>query len=445
MSDTKKRVYQYLEEHQQELAEFLSKMIQFDTQNFGPHGPAVEAEAQEWLYGEFEKEGLITEKLAYDEAGERPNICGTLKGAGGGKDIMFHAHMDTGSIDEHLDWKYHPLSGHIDEELNVWGRGAVDDKGGIAAAFFAAKAIKECGIKLKGDVKVTSAVAEEECEGDLIGTGAVVRNMEKKPDLTISCEGTEMDFELCGSTMTRFEMIIEGNGPFIACQNQGLYPQHHSMPCGDQVFIDPFAKALPIIEMLQRKARDWNLNFRHPVWGAGGVGGLDTNGLGLACINLCMIQGGMLNCSILPNLSIHFRVNANPDWSIEKIQKEITDDIMAIASTDSWLKEHPPILKWGTEVSYIDWPGHYLPMEHEYTQLCAGVFEELFDRKPVYSTGRCNDDAGWIAQYGVPAFTVGASGAARMHNVNEFIEIPRLCEAAKLYAGIMMEFCEIDE
>ena len=59
MKDAKERVYQYLAEHQQEMGEFLSKLVQFDTQNFGPGGPAVEAEAQEHLYGEFEKHGFI--------------------------------------------------------------------------------------------------------------------------------------------------------------------------------------------------------------------------------------------------------------------------------------------------------------------------------------------------------------------------------------------------
>ena len=290
-----------------------------------------------------------------------------------------------------------------------------------------------------------SAVAEEECEGDILGTGAAVRAMEKRPDLTISCEGTEMDFELCGSSMTRFSMTIQGNGPFIACQNQGSFPQHHSMSYGNGEFVNPLIKALPIIEMLYRKERDWNLNYPHPVWGAGGVGGIDTNGVGLACITPCMVRGGMENCSIMPEFTIHFRINANPDWTMDFIKKEITDAIMAVASTDSWLKDHPPVLKWGPEVDYIEWPGHYLPMEHEYTQLCAGVYEELFGKKPIYSTGRCNDDAGWIAQYGIPAFTVGAGGAARMHHVNEFIEIPALTDAAKLYAGIMMEFCEIAE
>lgn len=439
METPQELVYGYLTEHQAEIGAFLSRLIQFDTQNLGQGGPAVEAEAQAYIAECFAAEGLDTVSCAFDEAGLRPNVRGTLKGVGGGKSILLHAHMDTGDVDAEMPWLHDPLGGVIENGI-VYGRGAVDDKGGVAAMYWAIKAIRACGVRLRGDATICSVVAEETAEGGILGAGPTVAGMEKLPDLSISCEGTEMDFELSGSTVTKFSITVKGKGGFIACHNQGAYPQPYGMACGNAVYVDTFAKAMILIQLLYRLEQDWNLNHRHPVWGSGGRGGFDTNGVGLACINLMDIccqsrKGTMDSCTLT------YRVHANPDWTVAEINERITSAIHAVCQTDSWLKENPPEIRLS---QMNDFPGHYLPLEHAYTELCADVYEGLFGRRPIYSTGRCNDDAAWIARLGIPAFTVGAAGAARMHNVNECMEIAALTDAAKLYAGIIMAFCQIE-
>lgn len=441
MTDNQRRIEEYLKEHAIEMAGTLSDIIRFNTENEENDGPPTEKEAQAYIYKVFSDMGLDPVNSAFDEKKERNNVYGTWKGVGNGKHILLHAHMDTVAAGDASLWDHKPFSGDIENGC-VYGRGAVDDKGGIAAMVWALKAIQDCGIQLNGDVTLMSCVAEETNEGYVYGAGKAVEAMESKPDFSISCEGTEMDYELCGATMTGFEITVKGKSAMNACRNQAVWPQPYGIKCGNEIAVDAFEKALPIIELLWRKERDWNLNRRHPVWGSGGRGGHDTNGVGMGIMNLSMIHGGELPHQIMGSIKLTYRLSANPNMSVEEINKEIVEAIEAYAYTDSWLRENPPEIKLGI---LNTWPGHYLDIDHPITKMCESVYKELFNKQPVYSSGRCNDDASWMAQLGIPALTVGAGGAVRMHNVNEFIEIPALCEAAKLYAALIMEFCEVVE
>lgn len=81
---------------------------------------------------------------------ERPNLVGTIKGTGNGKSLIFNGHIDVVPPGPAEEWKFKdPFSGKI-EDGKLYGRGACDMKGGIAAQYIAAKALKKLGIQLKG-------------------------------------------------------------------------------------------------------------------------------------------------------------------------------------------------------------------------------------------------------------------------------------------------------
>ena len=78
-------------------------------------------------------------------------MAATLKGTGGGKSLLLMGHIDT--VKEGSGWTKDPFGGEI-EEGRLYGRGAVDMKGGIAAMMMALRAISKSQIALKGDVCV---------------------------------------------------------------------------------------------------------------------------------------------------------------------------------------------------------------------------------------------------------------------------------------------------
>jgi acetylornithine deacetylase len=88
---------------------------------------------------------------------------GRLKGTGGGKTLMFNGHMDPGV--EMSGWSVDPHGGHFEDGW-LWGMGAHDDKGGLAAALVGLKALIETKVPLSGDVLMCPVAAHK-----LIGAG----------------------------------------------------------------------------------------------------------------------------------------------------------------------------------------------------------------------------------------------------------------------------------
>jgi acetylornithine deacetylase/succinyl-diaminopimelate desuccinylase-like protein len=81
-----------------------------------------------------------------------------LRGTGGGPTLMLNGHMDPGV--EMSGWSVDPYGAKFEDGW-VWGMGAHDDKGGLAAAISGVEALIRAGIRLKGDVLITPVVAHK--------------------------------------------------------------------------------------------------------------------------------------------------------------------------------------------------------------------------------------------------------------------------------------------
>ena len=160
----------------------LQKLVQINSVNPDlENGGAGEAEIGSYIFTLLEKMGIETE---IDEiAPGRLNVTGVIKGEGTGPSLMLNAHMDTVGVKGMVD----PFSGKIADGV-LFGRGAYDMKGSIAAILAAAKSIREERVSLKGDL-VLSFVADEEYES--IGAQALVNKI--KTDSAIVTEPTNLN------------------------------------------------------------------------------------------------------------------------------------------------------------------------------------------------------------------------------------------------------------
>jgi acetylornithine deacetylase/succinyl-diaminopimelate desuccinylase-like protein len=144
---------------QQEAADVLSRLIRFDTVN----PPGREREAIEWLAGYLRDAGLECE-LAGAEP-ERPNLVARLRGEAAGPVLGYLGHVDTVLADP-ADWSRDPWSGELHDGF-VWGRGALDMKGQVAAEAVAAAHLARSGWRPpRGELRLF-AVADEEAGGTL--------------------------------------------------------------------------------------------------------------------------------------------------------------------------------------------------------------------------------------------------------------------------------------
>ena len=95
--------------------------------------------------------------LTYDN---RPNLIARWPGTGGGKSLILNGHIDTVTVEPVAQWTRDPFGAEIIDGA-LYGRGAVDMKGGMAAAISAMRILQKRGTKLKGDVMLQSVVNEE--------------------------------------------------------------------------------------------------------------------------------------------------------------------------------------------------------------------------------------------------------------------------------------------
>jgi acetylornithine deacetylase len=149
----------------------------------------------------FVAQWLKAEGLAVQVAepvAERPSVIGVLAGSGGGASLMLNAHMDTVGAGGMKD-PFVPVV----RKGRIYGRGAYDMKGSLAAIMIAAREAKK--LKLHGDV-IVAAVADEEVAS--IGTSAVLKRIEA--DAAIVTEPTEMKLCLAHKGFAWLEVETHG-------------------------------------------------------------------------------------------------------------------------------------------------------------------------------------------------------------------------------------------
>ena len=118
----------------------------------------------------------------------RDNVVGVLKGLGGGRTLLFNSHMDT-QIPDSVNPLLPPETQELEKRAwaeggRVYGIGVVNDKGPMAAFLIAAKALRENGVSLRGDMILTMVVGEmgmapvDEFQGErYLGKGLGTRHL----------------------------------------------------------------------------------------------------------------------------------------------------------------------------------------------------------------------------------------------------------------------------
>ena len=150
--------------------EILQKLIRFDTSN----PPGNERECVAFIDQLLIQAGIKTTLLARSDT--RPNLIARITGQGKAPPILLYGHVDVVPADSR-HWKHPPFSGALAEDY-VWGRGALDMKGGVAMMLGAVLQAKAEQVQLPGDV-ILAIVCDEEMLGDY-GAGFLV---ETHPEL----------------------------------------------------------------------------------------------------------------------------------------------------------------------------------------------------------------------------------------------------------------------
>jgi acetylornithine deacetylase/succinyl-diaminopimelate desuccinylase-like protein len=151
-------------------AALLQKLIQFDTTN----PPGNETECITFIQGVLAEAGIETQIIA--KSPQRCNLVARLPGQGKSPPLLLYGHADVVTT-ENQPWTVPPFEGHLVDGY-IWGRGALDMKGGLAMMVAAFLRAKQDHLELPGDV-VLAIVSDEEVGGNF-GAKFLV---EEHPDL----------------------------------------------------------------------------------------------------------------------------------------------------------------------------------------------------------------------------------------------------------------------
>ncbi|HEY6875700.1 MAG TPA: M20/M25/M40 family metallo-hydrolase [Candidatus Dormibacteraeota bacterium] len=174
----------------------------------------------------------------------RPSVVGVVRGTGGGRSLMLNAHMDTVGAGGMKD----PFLPEV-RDGRVYGRGAYDMKGSLAAIMLAAReAARE---RLRGDL-VVCAVADEEVAS--FGTSAVLKRF--GADFAIVTEPTEL--RLC---------LAHKGFVWLEVETVGVTAHGSRADIG----VDAIALMGPVLMQVQDLSRRLLAGARHPLLGTGSV------------------------------------------------------------------------------------------------------------------------------------------------------------------------------
>jgi acetylornithine deacetylase/succinyl-diaminopimelate desuccinylase-like protein len=263
------------------LTELAAQLVAIDSVNPALiPGAAGERELAEYVADWCERAGLDVKRVGPPE---RLSVIATAPGSGGGRSLLLNAHLDTvGVLGMDSPFESRVADGRL------YGRGAYDMKGALAAILDAAAKVEN----LRGDVIVT-AVADEELAS--IGTVAVLERV--RADAAIVVEPTELKLAVAHKGFVGFEIETHG----VAA--------HGSRP---HLGVDAIARMGPVLVALEELDKRLHVGAQHPLVGPGSI-------------HASLIEGGQEFSSYPARCVLSGERRTIPGETIEQVEKQLRE------------------------------------------------------------------------------------------------------------------------
>jgi len=145
------------------------------------------------------------------------NVVGWI-GPGHGPVLMLNGHMDTVRVSDPEAWSHDPFGAEVEGDL-LYGLGACDMKGGLAAMIYGAKLLRDAGAPLRGGIVVACVVQEEPCEG--IGSQVLIEEEGVRPEWVVLGEPSGLDVTRGHRGRLEMHLVTHGRSAHAACPHLG--------------------------------------------------------------------------------------------------------------------------------------------------------------------------------------------------------------------------------
>jgi acetylornithine deacetylase len=348
----------------------------------------------------------------------RPLTVGTIRGAGGGRSLVVNGHIDVVDAGDGSRWTSPPFAAEV-RDGRVYGRGAVDMKGGIASALVALEALAASGVRLAGDVIVETVPDEETCAMGTIA--AIARGY--RADAGLVPEPTRLNLWIATRGLLHGTLTVDGRSAHAEMN------QPHWREGGG---VNGIQKAMAVAAGLDGLTAEWEGrdDKRHPL-------------LGTPSVNPTMIRGGSFvsnvpeRCEITVNTT-YLPANADERGYGSVPRGEIEAAVAAVAAADDWLAENPPSWSW-----YTDYPPSEIDLASAIVEVAREAGRDLGLDVTPEGIDTTYDGALLTLFAETPSPAFGPGDLTRAHAPDEWVGIDELVLGAKAYARALALWCGV--
>ena len=335
----------------------------------------------------FDREGIPCE--VQDLGDNRANFIASF--GEGDKILEYSGHLDV--VPRVGDWQ-HTAIGTTEEGELIYGRGACDMKGGVAAMCSAAISMFRDKTPLNGQIRLTFVADEEDAN---LGMHAFL-DSHKAATYTILGEPTDLHVAIAHRGVGRYYIDLLGH----AC--------HAALRSTEETAVAKAARAVMAIEDLNKQLE----SMTHDV-------------LPSPSIVVTMVQGYEKD-NVVPGkvrLLVDFRVL--PGMTEPQTRKLVQDALDAHGIVGFELTKH------------FFMPGGEVAQAHPFVSACVEQAEKLNERKEAPQAFGASCEQCFLVEAGSATVIIGPGSLDQAHTVDEFVEKAQLLHAAKLYREIAMD------
>jgi acetylornithine deacetylase/succinyl-diaminopimelate desuccinylase family protein len=368
------------------------------------HTAEGEERAAAVLEAFFNEAGVPTTRQQVADAGV--NVIATLPSETGQVGLLFNGHLDV--VPPSSAMPFPPFTPTL-RDGQMWGRGTVDMKGGMAAMACALAAVRAAGVPLKRSVMLSAVAAEE--RGNL-GTAALVRSG-VQAEWAVVGEATGLDLIVAHKGVDRYQVIVEGQSA------------HESMP---ELGVNAIIYCARIITALHDSLWPRVKERVHPT-------------LGAATYNIGTIQGGISRNMVPDRCVFQIAKRYLPGDSPDAIRAELEN---AIAACEAEPGSRVSVVR-EPEFDRIPHPPLEVDPDHPLPRALSATAARLTGRTPRIGGWAAFTDGALLQVAGIPAVIFGPGDVSLAHTDEERITLSEVATAAEIYACLAAAACGSEE
>jgi succinyl-diaminopimelate desuccinylase len=390
----------------EELASFAQELVRIPSV-YRPEDPeGNEGRISRFLAGYLENEGF--EVSVEEVAPGRPNVWAVWEGERPGKTLLFEAHTDVVTEGRAEDWSYPPFGAERVGD-RIYGRGACDTKGNLAAAVVAVRAIKDSGVPFPGKLILCHPVEEE---GMMGGIKAFIEGGHAEGvDGAIICEPEENQLCIKQKGALRVEVTVRGK------------MAHGAMPLSGVNPVTRAARFVVAVEELERE--EIRRHGEDPFLGYPSL--TPTILLGPDC--------GEPQINVIPASSyVALDIRTVPGQSHDELVARLEDRLAKLGSEDPDFDASLEVIE--------ERPWTETPMDDPLVLAVTAAYRELTGEEPRYNGVPGATDGTFLNTLAdIPIVTTGAGDREIPHHKDERVDVNELFTTSKLYAASALYFC----